>query len=274
MTKTLCFYRKKGCFHIKSFLKTYIYNLELTNYMSAIFILDDDQECLDLLKSYFEQFYSVETFSKPELFLQRFAKEVSNCSLLLLDLNLKSNLMGTDVYKSIIMQKKIPTIVISALLDPIDKVICLELGINDYVTKPIHIRELHARIKNLLNLCNENPFNQHENNNAAKGECCKYFFSGCVLDVSKKILVGKSGEVLVLTKTLYNLLVIFLENPKKVVSREILLKRLGKDYDIYDRSIDVQVSGLRKKMTKFIKDEIIQTRHGMGYCFDSDVIKE
>ncbi|WP_119342613.1 response regulator transcription factor [Facilibium subflavum] len=240
--------------------------------LPTLFILDDDKECLSLLKDYFDQFYHVEIFSDPQEFLHRFDDESGNCRLLLLDLNLKTNLMGTDVYKAILKKNRIPTIVISSLLDPIDKVVCLELGINDYVTKPLHLRELHARIKNLLSIYHQDSLSHvNATENKLKEQ---YSFSQFILDTQKRLLITKSGENIALTKSLYTLLVILLENAKFVISRESLLEKLGKEYDVYDRSIDVQVSNLRKILAKFSDEELIQTRHGMGYVFNANVVKE
>src|SRR5262249_36322660 len=148
-------------------------------------------------------------------------------------------------------------------LDEIDRVVGLELGADDYVTKPFGLRELLARIRAVLR--------RHELGRQARArdpERGGYAFGGWRLERSARRLSAPNGDPLTLTKGEYGLLVAFLEAPQRVLTREQLLQATRVHEDIFDRSIDVQVLRLRRKLEiDPSSPHMIRTERGVGYLF-------
>jgi len=152
-------------------------------------------------------------------------------------------------------------------LDEIDRVVGLELGADDYVTKPFGLRELLARVRAVLR--------RHELGRLARAREPQrggYKFGGWRLEREARRLLAPDGGPVTLTKGEYALLVAFLESPRRTLSREQLLQATRVHEDIFDRSIDVQVLRLRRKLeTDASAPRVIQTERGVGYRFDMPV---
>ena len=148
-----------------------------------------------------------------------------------------------------------------------DRVMALELGADDYVTKPFSPRELLARIRALLRRARG-----HETIAEGLQKIRAYRFAGWELNVRLRRLTSPEGEKVSITNSEFNLLVAFLAAPKRVLSREQLLdlSRLHND-EVYDRAIDVQVGRLRRKIERDQTEGLIRTERGAGYVFTAEV---
>src|SRR5215468_10829468 len=187
----------------------------------------------------------------------------SQADLIVLDLRLGQE-DGFDLLREIRTHSDIPVIIITGhRRDEIDRVVGLELGADDYITKPFGLRELLARIRAVLR--------RREVGQAAiqrdmeRGRCR---FGGWQLDRRLRRLTNSNGEAVPLTKGEYALLVAFLGAPQRPLSREHLLQATRIHEDVFDRSIDVQVLRLRRKLEVDPNaPRLIQTERGIGYVF-------
>jgi two-component system, OmpR family, response regulator len=187
--------------------------------------------------------------------------------LVILDLRLGQE-DGLDLLREIRSHSDIPIIITTGhRRDEIDRVVGLELGADDYITKPFGLRELLARIRAVMR--------RREAGNAAalrdpeRGRCR---FGGWNLDRRSRRLTNSSGEPVSLTKGEYSLLVAFIDAPQRPLSREHLLQATRIHEDVFDRSIDVQVLRLRRKLESDPSTpSIIQTERGVGYVFSLPV---
>jgi DNA-binding response OmpR family regulator len=162
----------------------------------------------------------------------------------------------------------LPIILLTARRDEADRVMGLELGADDYLTKPFSPRELLARIRALLR-------RSRVQETVAEGlhKIRAYRFAGWDLNVRLRRLTSPAGANIRLTNTEFNLLAAFLAAPQRVLSRDQLLglSRLHND-EVYDRSIDTQVGRLRKKIEgPEAKGHLIRTERGAGYVFTASV---
>jgi two-component system, OmpR family, response regulator len=142
------------------------------------------------------------------------------------------------------------------------------LGADDYITKPFGLRELLARIRAVLRRREAGQVHA-QRDNMEKG---RFRFGGWQLDRRNRRLTNSAGEPVVLTKGEYALLIAFLDAPLRPLSREHLLQATRIHEDVFDRSIDVQVLRLRRKLeTDPSTPSIIQTERGVGYIFSLPV---
>ena len=160
----------------------------------------------------------------------------------------------------------LPIIMLTGRKDEADRVMGLELGADDYLTKPFSPRELLARIHALLR-------RSRVQETVADGlqKIRAYRFAGWELNVRLRRLTAPGGGTVSLTNTQFSLLAAFLASPRRVLSRDQLLgqSRLHND-EVYDRSIDTHVARLRKQLRSG-GQELIHTERGAGYVFDADV---
>jgi len=183
--------------------------------------------------------------------------------LLILDLKLPGE-DGMQIARDLRAASDVPIIMLTGRKDEADRVMGLELGADDYLTKPFSPRELLARIRALLR-------RSRARETVADGlsRIRAYRFAGWELNVRLRRLKSPQGEIIPTTNSEFNLLVAFLAAPQRVLSREQLLElsRLHDD-EVYDRSVDVQVGRLRRKMEpKGTRTPLIRTERGAGYVF-------
>jgi DNA-binding response OmpR family regulator len=183
--------------------------------------------------------------------------------LVILDLKLPGE-DGMQIARQLRAESDIPIIMLTGRKDEADRVMGLELGADDYLTKPFSPRELLARIRALLR-------RSRAQETVADGlaRIRAYRFAGWELNVRLRRLKSPQGEIVPTTNSEFNLLVAFLAAPQRVLSREQLLElsRLHND-EVYDRSVDVQVGRLRKKIeAKGGGAKLIRTERGAGYVF-------
>ncbi len=182
--------------------------------------------------------------------------------LVVLDLRLGQE-DGLDLLREIRAQSDVPVIITTGhRRDEVDRVVGLELGADDYLTKPFGLRELLARIKAVLRRREAVPAAQRD---AEKG---RWRFGCWQVDRRLRRLTNAAGEPISLTKGEYALLMAFLDAPQRPLSREYLLQATRVHEDIFDRSIDVQVLRLRRKLeTDASAPSVIRTERGIGYVF-------
>jgi two-component system OmpR family response regulator len=158
---------------------------------------------------------------------------------------------------------KAPIVVLSARSGEAEKVAALDIGADDYVTKPFGLRELLARVRAVLRRQELNGLTR-----VREPQRGGYKFSGWRLDSLSRRLVSPDGASVTLTKSEHALLVAFLDTPQRPLGREQLLQATRVQGDIFDRSIDVQVLRLRRKLeTDASTPRIIRTERGVGYVF-------
>jgi two-component system, OmpR family, response regulator len=194
--------------------------------------------------------------------------------LVLLDLKLPDE-DGMNLIRDLRSGSGVPVIVLTGhRRDDVDRVVGLELGADDYLTKPFSLRELLARIRAVLRR-GEAAAPRPDAHRAAgerdedRASPTRYRFAGWELDMRMRRLHSPKGDPVSLTKGEFNLLAAFLRSPKRVLSREQLLtaSRLHED-EVFDRSIDVQILRLRRKLEADPNQpEFIRTERGVGYLF-------
>jgi DNA-binding response OmpR family regulator len=227
-----------------------------------ILVVDDDPATRRMVTRYFEEhdFPASSAAGRQDLSRQL---QLGEPSLILLDLRLGQE-DGLDLLREIRSSSDVPVIITTGhRLDEIDRVVGLELGADDYVTKPFGLRELLARVRAVLR--------RHELGRLARAREPQrggYKFGGWRLEREARRLLAPDGGPVTLTKGEYALLVAFLESPQRTLSREQLLQATRVHEDIFDRSIDVQVLRLRRKLeTDASAPRVIQTERGVGYRF-------
>lgn len=161
----------------------------------------------------------------------------------------------------------IPVILLTAMAEETDKIVGLEVGADDYLTKPFNPRELLARIKAVLRRTNAIP------SDVAPTPSGNLTFANWILDTQRRELLDSTGVSVSLSTAEYRLLTVLLQRPNMVLSRDQLLDlTAGRDAVLFDRSIDNQISRLRKKIEADAKKpKIILTVWGGGYTLAADV---
>lgn len=182
--------------------------------------------------------------------------------LLIVDVRLPGE-DGMQITRRLREDSDLPIIMLTGRTEEADRVMGLELGADDYLTKPFSPRELLARVRALLRRSRAQE-SVTDNLNRIRA----YRFSGWELNVRLRRLTSPDGVAVALTNTEFNLLAAFLAAPQRVLSREQLLElsRLHND-EVYDRAIDVQVGRLRRKLTLDSSGSFIRTERGAGYVF-------
>ena len=185
--------------------------------------------------------------------------------LVILDLKLPDE-DGLAIARRLRDSLDLPIIILTGRKEEADRVMGLELGADDYVTKPFSQRELMARIKAVLR--------RTEGKRATRrGESVRAFrFAGWELNTGTRKLKAADGRNVELTNSEYALLVAFLKSPQRILSRDQLLESSRLHDDIYDRSIDVQILRLRRKIEDSPNQPtLIRTERGAGYYLDCPV---
>lgn len=232
-----------------------------------ILVVDDDPKIRLLLRRCLEpEGYRVsEAHDGKSVFSVLNASQID---LITLDLTLATE-DGLEIARRIRSVAAVPIIMITGKGDTIDRIVGLELGADDYISKPFHIREVLARVRSVLRRSQEGSLSRHEQSRSSK----VFRFANWVLDYDKRELRSTAGTLCQLTTAEFELLAILVQRPNRVLSRDTLLDLLkGQDWAAYDRIIDTQVARLRKKIEVNPEaPELIKTVRGVGYSFTADV---
>lgn len=226
--------------------------------------VDDDADLQSVLGLYLEDNgYKVVTAGNVAVALEK--TSAMNFDVVLLDLTLPDG-EGISLIPQIKSKTKASIIVVSGKSDTTEKIICLEMGADDYITKPFELRELSARIKAVLRRVNDNE-RAPEDDPSGKAE--KIMFSGWCLDRMQYQLFDEGQASAGLTTGEFKLLEALLLSANRTLSREHLFDLTrNQGYDAYDRAIDIQIARLRKKMKK--NSKLIKTVRGVGYMFNGE----
>ena len=220
-----------------------------------ILIVDDEPKIIKLARDYLERnsYRTVSAASGTEA-LTVFRHEKPN--LVVLDLNLPG-MDGLDVCRAIRRDSDVPIIMLTARVEEMDRLIGLELGADDYVTKPFSPRELVARVKAVL---------RRVRGDVGQAGILRTADLEIDLDGHR---VTRAGELIQLSRTEFNLLVLLARHPGQSFTRAQLLSRLhGVAYDGYDRSVDAHIKNLRRKLeVDPANPRYILTVYGIGYRF-------
>ena len=231
-----------------------------------VLLVDDDPSVRGLVSDYLGEFdYRVSAVASGQAMQQVLAQSVVD--VVLLDLRLPGE-DGLQLARTLREHSNIPIIILTGRREEADRVMGLELGADDYLTKPFSPRELLARIRALLRRTH-----RHEGIAETVGQVRAYRFAGWELDVHAHRLTAPHGETVALRNGEFNLLVAFLAAPRRVLGRERLLalSRLH-DAEVFDRAIDVQVGRLRRRIEADPRrPRLILTERGAGYRFEADV---
>ena len=222
-----------------------------------ILIVDDNADIRDLLGRFLRQ-HGFRATGVPDGQAMRDTLATAAVDLIVLDLMLPGE-GGLELCRGIRAASSIPIIMLTAMGEETDRIVGLEVGADDYVPKPFNARELLARIRAVLRRAAppEAP--------GPRGHTL--VFAGWRLDLVRRDLVSPGGVVVDLTSGEYDLLLAFAEHPQTILSRERLLELShNRVFTAYDRSIDVQVSRLRRKLEDDSRPvPLIKTVRGIGY---------
>lgn len=227
-----------------------------------IVICDDEPEMRESLMEYFEgRGYRVGGASNGEALARLLA--VQSPDLVILDVRMPK-VDGLTALKEIRAKGNLPVILLTAADESIDRILGLELGADDYVGKPVDLRELEARVRAVLRR------GASADNQPVDEAPIKFF--GLCLDVVGARLLDRNGDVIGLTAMEFELLRTFLKNRGRVLSRDQILEQAHKrGWDPFDRSIDLRVSRLRRKIEPAADGQrLIRTVRGIGYVFEGE----
>ena len=230
-----------------------------------LLVVDDEPRILDLVKRYFEsQGFAVETAHDGAA--MRAAIESQPIDLVLLDLGLPGE-DGFSLTRWLREHWGGAVIIVTGRGESIDRVVGLELGADDYVTKPFELRELLARVRSVLRRAAAKPAAAPPGGGPMLG------FGRYRLDLAARALIDADGGPVALTTGDFELLRALAEQPHVVLSRDQLMSRIhGREAGPFDRAIDVQIGRLRRKIESDpSRPELIKSVRGAGYRFAARV---
>ncbi|MEH6358021.1 MAG: two-component system response regulator TorR [Pseudomonadales bacterium] len=216
----------------------------------------------------FANYFKMEGFKVSEAEDAQSMREVmetTKIDLVMLDVNLPTE-DGLVLAREIRANSTVGIILVTGRTNEIDRIIGLEVGADDYVTKPVNMRELLARVKNLLR--------RTANDSVQKSQSCTRKFLDWSFNLKKRQLENKSNQHIKLTRSEFELMSLFTSHPGSVLNRNRIMKYINhREWDPSDRTIDVLIRRLRKKLeVNPTNPEIIITIHGEGYQFSADVV--
>lgn len=224
--------------------------------MTRILLIDDDEKLGELLKAYFQRFdMQLDNAVLPSEGLMKIQRDKPD--LVILDGMLPEQ-DGFDVCRTIRKTSSIPVVMLTARGDVTDRIVGLEIGADDYLSKPFEPRELVVRIQNVL-----------RRSRAAGAEDDIVLRFGRLLVDTERRTAELDGNPLDLTTMEYQLLVLFASNPGRTFNRDEILNELrGIDAQLFSRSVDILVSRLRQKLGDTSRQpRFIKTVWGTGYAF-------
>lgn len=237
------------------------------NKAASILVVDDDQRLCDLLKRYLSrEGFHVNTVLTGGEMRRHIEQEIPD--LVLLDLMLPDE-DGLLLAQELRVHSKLGIIILTGKGETVDKIVGLEIGADDYISKPFQNRELLARIRSVLRRLNV----PRDDRRGREADSTLLNFSGWSLDLATHELVSPAGEKVHLTTNEFRLLSIFAKSSNRVMNRDRIMELLSdREWNPDDRSIDVLVGKLRKKLGRDSTDnEFIKTIRGEGYMFAARV---
>lgn len=226
--------------------------------MDRLLIIDDDLELSELLTEFLSaEGFAIETAHDGENGAKKATE--SSFALIVLDVMLPG-FNGFEVLRRIRAAKSTPVLMLTARGDDVDRIVGLELGADDYLPKPFNPRELVARIRAILRRANPEP--------APTNQPTRLTVADVTLDFGTRT-VRRNGELIELTGVEFDLLAMLLREAGRIVSREDLSQKvLGREFSPFDRSVDMHVSNLRRKLGNELNGiERLKAVRGAGYIY-------
>lgn len=227
-----------------------------------IAVVDDESDIRETVREYLElKGYRVSALDGgPAL---RALLETESVDLVLLDIAMPEE-DGLSVARYLTANTDAAIVMLTAAGDVVDRIVGLEMGADDYLAKPVDLRELLARIKAVLR-----RGDRRRDVDVAEGSGGSIRFGDCTLDVAAHRLYGPDGDDIAVTAMEFDLLKAFAEHPNRVLSRDQLLDLAhNRGWEPFDRSIDIRVARLRRKVEPDpAKPQVIRTVRGAGYMF-------
>lgn len=231
----------------------------------SILLVDDDPRICQLLSHYLSgEGYRIRIANSADALFKEMAEQPAD--LIILDIMLPDQ-DGFLVTRQLRAQSEVPILMLTGRADVVDKVVGLELGADDYLTKPFDRRELLARVRGLLRRA------QQKEAPAPNAESSLAYFAGWCLDLVGHTLISPSGNPVELTRHEFSLLTAFVKRSQRILTRDDILNIIaGRDWSPYDRSVDVLIGRLRAKLEEDAKNPtLILTVRGVGYKFGAAV---
>ena len=256
---------------------------------SHLIVVDDEADLRTLLAGYFSrQGYRVSAVASGRELLERMTEDPAN--VVLLDLGLPAE-DGFAIARRLREQWRCGLIIVTGRGDTVDRVVGLEVGADDYVTKPFDLRELLARVKSLLRRLDPIEAAVPAGGQTARGAGSslqaspgrqpavagapaeRLQFGNWTIDAAARRLIGEDGIDVELTGGEFDLLLVFARHPGRVLSRDFLLEQTrGRNAGPYDRTVDVQVGRLRRKLgDEAANPRLLKAVRGAGYLFVPEV---
>jgi two-component system phosphate regulon response regulator OmpR len=228
-----------------------------------VLVCDDETDVREMLAEYLgRRGFQVQTAADAEALragLARFAPD-----LILLDITMPGEDGLTALRALRADGARVPVVMLTARSEVVDRVVGIEMGADDYLGKPVDLRELEARIKAVLRRTRPEP------GEAPAATVQRWRFGKCWLDVPAAKLFAEDGSEVPLTAMEFSLLKLFAENRGRVLNRDQILEGAhDRSWDPYDRSIDIRISRIRRKIeVNPEKPVVIRTVRGLGYVYD------
>ncbi|MEM7060834.1 MAG: response regulator [Pseudomonadota bacterium] len=227
-----------------------------------ILVCDDEEDVREMVGEYLlRRGFMVSTASNANEL--RGVLDEKSIDAIVLDINMPGE-DGLSALRSLRAENDMPVIMLTATAEVVDRILGLEMGADDYLGKPVDLRELEARLKTVLRRSSSGaPVSEEQK---AEG---KIQFGPCILDLESALLFGPDGKEISITAMEFSLLKVFAINRGRVLNRDQLLDLAhDRDWDPFDRSIDIRISRLRRKIEPNAqKPEVIRTVRGIGYIF-------
>lgn len=232
------------------------------SHKQSLLVVDDESELREILSEYFtEQGYSVTAAEDASVARNIFANRPLDLAILDIRMPGEDGLSLARWIRD--THKKTGIIMLTTVAEVIDRVVGLEMGADDYISKPFDLRELQARVKSVLRRRSEGQ----SNGKSIPPGSVK--FGQCVLDLNSHKLFDEQSTEIPLTTMEYDLLRVFYENPNRALNRDVLMELAhNRGWEVFDRSIDLRIMRLRRKIESDPnKPEVIKTIRGVGYMY-------
>lgn len=227
-----------------------------------LLVVDDDPRIRQLLTTYFQDEGYAVTGAADGTEMRDHLRQRS-FDVILLDLVLPGGQDGLDLAREIRAQSDVPIMMLTGRDDVVDRIVGLEVGADDYISKPFHLREVHARLKSILRRRRPTAPLPEPPTEEIIG------FEDWKLNVVRRQLLDPEGNEVELTTGEFDMLVAFLRHAGRVLTREVLMDMTrGRNLEAFDRTIDAQIVRLRRKIeTDPKRPQFIKAVRGVGYVF-------
>lgn len=240
--------------------------ISLSSDTTHILVVDDDPRIRQMLTRYFEEEGYLVSTAVDGTEMKRQLKQ-NAIDIILLDLSLPGGQDGLDLAREVRSQSDVPIMMLTGRDDVVDRIIGIEIGADDYIPKPFHLREVHARLKSILRRRQPGATRQE----TAEDRVIR--FEGWSLNLSRRQLLAPEGGEVELTTGEFDMLAAFLQHAGRVLTRDFLMDSTkGRQMEAFDRTIDAQIVRLRRKIEADAKNpQLIKSVRGVGYVFTGRV---